>query len=317
VHGCPARAPARIALVGYGALGHAFATGFRAGRVADVRVFARERSDAAGVAALRDRLRTTGVHVCATVAEAVAGADAVVAAVPAGAAAEVAAACVPSLRAGAVYIDPSPLHPADKARLAALVDEAGAGYVDLAVLGTVAVSGAAVPCLAAGPGASRWREIVTPLGFAVTVVDGPAGRASLVKLLRSVYTKGRDALILEMVLAARRHGVDDIVLASIGGPGEQVPFPDLVHRVVTSLAVYAERRATELDAAAELVEEARLEPLMTSAGAARLRWLAALEPRAEFGGERPSDLDEVLAVIEALDAARSSSGSSADQAPRG
>ena len=50
MHGCPARAPARIALVGYGALGHAFATGFRAGRVADVRVFARERSDAAGVA---------------------------------------------------------------------------------------------------------------------------------------------------------------------------------------------------------------------------------------------------------------------------
>ena len=86
-------------------------------------------------------------------------------------------------------------------------------------------------------------------------LDGPPGRASLVKLLRSVYMKGRDALILEMLVAARRHGVEDAVLQSIGGPGEQVPFPDLASRVVRSLALYADRRSAELAAAAELLAD--------------------------------------------------------------
>jgi 3-hydroxyisobutyrate dehydrogenase-like beta-hydroxyacid dehydrogenase len=294
----------RFALVGFGALGQAFAEGLRRGDAAEVRVFARDRPDPDAARALRERLRAAGVRTCSSIEEAVGDADAVVAAVPAGAAAAVAAACAPRLPAGCVYVDPAPLHPAEKARLAALVGDAGGRYADVAVLGTVAVSGAAVRCLAAGPGASRWRELVAPRGFDVTAIDGPAGRASLVKLLRSVYMKGRDALILEMLLAARRHGVDHVVLHSIGGPGEQVPFPELARRVVTSLAVYAERRATELGAAAELVAEVDLEPLMADAGAARLRWLAEVAPREHFGGERPADLDAVLAAVEALDAAR-------------
>jgi 3-hydroxyisobutyrate dehydrogenase-like beta-hydroxyacid dehydrogenase len=290
----------RFAVIGFGALGHAFADGLRRAGAADIRVFARRRSDPVGAAALGERLRAVGARTCPTIHEAVSGADAVLAAVPAGAAAEVAAASAPSLRDGCLYVDPAPLHPDEKARLAALIETAGGHYADVAVLGTVAVSGATVPCLAAGPGARRWRDMIEPLGFDITAIDGPAGRASRVKLLRSVYMKGRDALILEMLVAARRHGVEDVVLASIGGPGERVPFPELAERVVTSLAVYSERRAAELDAAAELVAEARLEPLMTAAGAARLRWLSELAPRERFGGERPTDLGAVLAVIEAL-----------------
>jgi Domain of unknown function (DUF1932) len=93
------------------------------------------------------------------------------------------------------------------------------------------------------------------------------------------------------------------VLASIGGPGEQVPFPDLVARVLRSLAVYAGRRSAELEASAELLEGAGVEPLVTVAGAARLRWLADLGVRESFGGERPGDLEAVLMAIDAKDAA--------------
>ena len=143
-------------------------------------------------------------------------------------------------------------------------------------------------------------------------LDGPAGRASLVKLLRSVYMKGRDALILEMLVAARRHGVEDAVLQSIGGPGEQVPFPELASRVVRSLAVYAERRSAELAAAAELLAAVDVEPLMTDAGVARLRWLADFDVRARFGDERPDDMQEVLRMVDALgDSSRGARGANA------
>jgi 3-hydroxyisobutyrate dehydrogenase-like beta-hydroxyacid dehydrogenase len=296
--------PEPIAFVGFGALAEAFAAALRAAGAPDVRAYTRARRDPAAATALNGRLAAAGVRACATLDGAVAGAEVVVGAVPAAAARETAAACAPLLRAGCLYVDPSPQPPSVKSDLAALVGGAGADYVDVAVLGTVAMSGASVPLLAAGPGAERWAATVRPLGFVVTVVDGPAGSASQVKLLRSVYMKGRDALILEMVLAARRHGVEDAVVSSIGGPGEQVPFPDLVARVVTSLAVYAERRAVELDAAADLVSEAGVEPLVTRAGAARLRRLAALDLRERFGAERPEDMEEVLRAVEAHATAR-------------
>jgi hypothetical protein len=107
-----------------------------------------------------------------------------------------------------------------------------------------------------------------------------------------------------MLVAARRHGVEDAVLQSIGGPGEQVPFPELASRVVRSLAVYAERRSAELAAAAELLAVVDVEPQMTDAGVARLRWLADLDVRARIGGERPDDMEQVLQMVDALDAAR-------------
>ena len=293
-----------FAFVGFGALAEAFAMGLRDGGAVDVAAFARPCRDAgrpvpsgAGsrppgcAAALRSRRRPRAR-------------TSIVAAVPAAAAGEVAAACSSHLRSGALYVDPSPLPPTDKAELAAMLAAAGAQYADVAVMGTVAVDAHAVPMLAAGPGATRWAATVAPFGFRVSHVDGPPGRASLVKLLRSVYMKGRDALILEMLVAARRHGVEDAVLQSIGGPGEQVPFPELASRVVRSLALYAERRSAELTNAAELLADVDVEPLVTNAGAARLRWLADFDVRARFGDERPDDMQQVLRMVDALEAAR-------------
>ncbi|MEA2385235.1 MAG: hypothetical protein QOH72_5206 [Solirubrobacteraceae bacterium] len=300
--------PPRFALIGFGALAEALTTALRNGGAPAPAVYTRPRSDPDAAAALSRRLAAAGVETVRSAAEAAAAADVVVAAVPATGAVDVAAACAPGLRPGALYIDPTPLPPEQKLVLSELIASAGAEYADVAVLGTVAVSGAAVPMLASGSGAGRWADAGGRYGLRVSVLDGPAGRASLVKLLRSVYMKGRDALILEMVVSARRHGVEDAVIASIGGPGEQVPFPDLVARVLRSLAVYADRRSAELDAAAELVADAALDPLLTEAGAARLRWMADLGVREAFGAERPETADAVLSAIDALDAAGRSLG---------
>lgn len=225
-------------------------------------------------------------------------AECVIAAVPAAAQLEVARALAPSLAAGALYVDPSPLAPEAKQEVERAV--AGASYVDAAILGTAAADGFRVPFLASGPGAARFRELVEPFGLVVTVLDAPTGAATRVKLLRSVYMKGRDALILEMLLAARRYGVEDALVESVKGSGEQVPFPDLARRVMTALAIFAERRADELDASAEVLRAAGVEPLVAEAGAERLRRLAALGLREHFAGERPEDVAAVLDAIEAL-----------------
>jgi 3-hydroxyisobutyrate dehydrogenase-like beta-hydroxyacid dehydrogenase len=291
-----------VAFIGYGDFAHAIAGGLSEAGV-ELRAYVRPRPDPSGARARADRMRSAGVRAAESMADAVAGADVVIAAVPGSAGRDVAEACAEHLRHGQLYVDPTSCLPAAKAGTADLVGRSGAEYVDVAVLGTVVTAGAQVPMLAAGPGAARWKDEGTAAGLKITAMAGPAGDAALIKLLRTVYMKGRDALVLELLLAARRYGVDEAVLESIGGASEQVPFPKLAERVMCSLAVYAERRADELADAASLVREVGIEPLMAEAGESRLRQLAQSGLAARFGGERPHDLAEVLDALEATDPA--------------
>jgi 3-hydroxyisobutyrate dehydrogenase-like beta-hydroxyacid dehydrogenase len=296
----PADAPA-FGFIGFGALAASFAAGLRDAGVRDITAFTRTPSSSVATQALETRLAESGVHRRSSVEDLVVDRDVVIAAVPAEAAEAIAGQAVDFIQPRSLYVDPAPLAPSRKALLADMVATASADYADVAVLGTVAVEGHRVPMLAAGPGAARWVQLVGPLGFRVTELEGPSGRASMVKLLRSVYMKGRDALVLEMVLAAHRHGLEQAVLQTIGGPAEQVPFPELVDRVLRSVAVYADRRSAELRACAELVEQAGVQPMVTTAGAERLRWLADLDVRASFCGQRPDGMQAVLDAIDALD----------------
>lgn len=291
----------RFGFVGFGALAQAFAAGLADRGVREIAAYLRPSGDAASTQARAKRLGAAGVRSCSSVEELVASTDVVVSAVPAAAAVEVAERAVVRLAPGALYVDPAPLAPSQKLALAGRIGDVGGVYVDVAVLGTVNVDGHGVPMMAAGPGAARWAALAESYGFRVSVLDGAPGQASLVKLLRSVYMKGRDALILEMLVAAGRHGIADTVVASIGGAAEQVSFTELTTRVMGSLALYAERRSVELAASAELVAQAGLEPLVAAAGAARLQWMADLGVSEVFAGERPRDTDAVLRAIDRLD----------------
>lgn len=303
---------AKLAFIGFGELGTSLAEGLGRLPEAELQAYTRPRTQPAAAAALQQRLRAAGVRRCETAADAVRDATVVHSVVPAQASPSVVRECAPALGAGAYFVDFS-VAPVEAKRLGAdLVADAGALYVDAAVLGTVSTSGAAVPILASGTGAAGWQALVEPAGLQVEVLDARAGDATLVKLLRSVYMKGRDALIVEMMLAARRYGLDDRVAESIKGPGERVPFPALAERVLCALALHAERRGDELAASSELVRAAGVEPVMSRAGAEVLHAMAALGLRAEFGLERPSDSSQVLAAMSERTSPTTASGPTPD-----
>ena len=247
---------------------------------------------------MRERIESAGASQAGSLEDAVRGAACVLSVVPAGASAEVAERCLPLLDRGACFADLTAAAPEAKERAALAAAEAGVRYVDGAVLGTVAMSGHEVPIAAAGPGAAGFRDLVAPAGLRVEVVGDEPGQAARLKLIRSVYMKGRDALVLETMVAARRYGLEHAVAESIAGPGERVPFTDLAERVLKALAIHAGRRADELAASGELLREAGVDPVMAEAGAERLRRLAELGLREELGGERPEDAGAVLDAIE-------------------
>jgi 3-hydroxyisobutyrate dehydrogenase len=288
-----------VAILGFGDLGSALGARLAAGG-ADVRAWVREHEEPDRAAALAARMQVAGVRRANSAQEAVAGAAVVVAAVPAAAGAEVLAAALQGLEPHAVYADPAPLAPEAKAAAAERVAAAGGRYADVAVLGTTVTDGARVPMVASGPGSVALEQQLAPHGLHLHAIDGAAGQASLLKLVRSVYTKGRDALVLETLLAARRHGLEAQLLASLDGTGEHTTFPELAERILCSLAVSAGRRADELDASARVLESAAIDPVMARAGADRLRRLADAGVREHFHGERPGGLAEALATIDQL-----------------
>jgi 3-hydroxyisobutyrate dehydrogenase-like beta-hydroxyacid dehydrogenase len=289
-----------LALIGFGELGSALAGQLARSGAHEVRVYVRPRTDPAADERLERRIAQAGARRCNSLAETLTGCEAILSVVPAKDAPGVAERCAPLLGRGACYVDLSSSAVEEKKAGADLVTGVGASYVDGAVLGAVAASGAQAPILLSGSSARSFVELVSEDGLVLEVLDAPAGAATLVKLLRSVYMKGRDALVLEMMLAARRYGLQHVVASSIAGPGEQVPFSALAERVLCSLALHAERRAEELRASGEVVRAAGVEPRVTLAGAQVLSGLVELGLRERFAGERPSTGEEVLRLIESL-----------------
>ena len=287
-----------FAFIGFGELGASLAEGLGRSGAHPLVAYTRDPTRPEAAAALGERLRQTRTQLCTDLADAVSGASAVLSVVPADASLTITTAAAPLLVPGTYFVDFSAAPVADKEAGAALVAEADAQYVDAAVLGTVSTSGFEVPILASGPGAHGWQALVAPEGLRVEAIHGPAGDATLVKLLRSVYMKGRDALIVEMMLSARRYGLEQRVAQSIQGPGEQVPFPALADRVLCALAVHAERRAEELHASSEVVRAAGVEPLISEAGSEVLQAIADLGLRDTFLRDSSTDAHQVLTAID-------------------
>jgi len=263
--------PARVTVIGAGELGRALLRTLQEAGCRAPRVVGRPGTGDTW----RDSVVAAGGQPCATLAEAVDGAELVLVCVPARASSSVAAAAARSLAPGVVWADLASSSPDGKQACAQLIAAHGGRYVDGAVLGAVAAAGGRVPVLACGDGADLLAAWAPGLGLTVSTLDGPAGTAARVKLLRSVYLKGRDALIAEMNAAAEVFGLERVVAESIRGPGEEVAFPALAERVLASLAKHAERRADELSASSILLRSAGVAPLATEGSERRLRAWAA------------------------------------------
>ncbi len=113
------------------------------------------------------------------------------------------------------------------------------------------MGGAATPLLAAGPDAAAATAELAAIGAPVQVLPeaGP-GDAAALKLLRSILTKGIEALGVDCLAAAEALGVREqlpVVLADID-IGGLTPF---VEAVVGTHPLHAERRRHEVHRAGQ------------------------------------------------------------------
>jgi 3-hydroxyisobutyrate dehydrogenase len=198
----------------------------------------------------------TGVIVCKQIDRSLHSADLALSCVVGTKSLEVALAAFPYMRKGATFADLTTCDPADIRTAAALASERGLTYVDVAIMGAVAMDGVRTPLLCSGSRADEVAEVFQALGAPARVLTGSvAGEASALKMLRSIFFKGLEALAIETFLAAEQQGMTDQlyeVLADV----DSHPLRVTLECLVRTHLVHAPRRLREVKEAERLLHRA-------------------------------------------------------------
>jgi 3-hydroxyisobutyrate dehydrogenase-like beta-hydroxyacid dehydrogenase len=264
-----------ITFIGFGEVGQTFARGLLArGGVAlrahDI------RTDPMLANGPASRAAALGVPFGASAREMCAGADIVISAVTASETIAVADAASEFLQPGQFFLDVNSAAPTTKQKAAALVQPKGVRYVECAVMAPVLKPGLAVPILAGGPDAEAAAEIVNALGMDVTPVATEFGRASAMKLCRSIIIKGLEALMVDCAKASAEWQVTDTVFASLAATFPSIDWHALSANMQERVATHGVRRSAEMHEAAEMVAALGFNPeLITAIAEAQARGAAS------------------------------------------
>ncbi|HEX7693807.1 MAG TPA: DUF1932 domain-containing protein [Sphingomonas sp.] len=233
-----------IAFIGFGEAGQAFADGI------DRPVSAYDRKTYVGPTrrAKLDDYDRLGVRGALTNQAAVEGAGLILSLVTADKALAAARETARGIEPDALYCDMNSVAPQTKREAAAAIEQAGAHYIDVAVMAPVHPARRAVPLLVSAPEAERAARALEEIGFGnVRVIAGGVGTASAIKMIRSVMVKGIEALTAECVLAAEAAGVRDEVIASLDASWPGADWAKRADYNLDRMMVHGVRRAAEME----------------------------------------------------------------------
>jgi 3-hydroxyisobutyrate dehydrogenase-like beta-hydroxyacid dehydrogenase len=275
----------QIALIGYGEVGAILAEDLRAAGHS-VCAFDRKLASEAGNG-MRAHASRFEVHLGATVADALRGAELVISAVTASQAVPVAQSCAFAMASGmglgAYVLDFNSASPRAKTRAAALVDAAGGRYVEVAVMTSLPPYRIKVPLLLGGPHAQGLLPVLQDLGFAPKVVSDKLGVASATKMCRSIIIKGLEAMVIEGFTTARHYGVEDAVIASLHETYPGVDWEKQGAYLFQRVIEHGRRRSEEVMEVAQTVSEAGLSPYSATGTAQRQAQMADWAEDGVFG----------------------------------
>lgn len=275
----------RIGIVGYGEVGKIFGAGLRDRQgVSAVGAWDLKFANPELQAAEREHAVQAGLQPHESMRSLCESSDLVISAVTASNTLAVAREAAPWLRPGAMFLDLNSASPSVKQKCAALVDSAGAHYVEAGVMTSVPPYGIRVPMLLGGRKASKLEQALRGWGMDATTVSDRLGVASAIKMSRSVLIKGLEALVIESYATARAYGVEDHLLPTLQETFPSIDWSRQGAYFFSRVVQHGQRRAEEMRESANTVREAGFEPVMAAAIAAKQQWVADQAAAGVFDG---------------------------------
>lgn len=164
-----------------------------------------------------------------------------------------------------LFIDLSTAKPDVKKEISVIIENKKAKYVDVAVLGSVPVKKHLVPMMLSGSGAIQMMELFNSFSMDMQMISEEAGKASLVKLCRSIYMKGLAALSIEMTEVADAYGVKDLVYDSLAKSMDNDEFKVYTPRLINGTKKHLVRRTAEVEECLEIINKTGGDGFMTRA----------------------------------------------------
>jgi L-threonate 2-dehydrogenase len=140
------------------------------------------------------------------------GAEIVLSILPPGHALSFAEQMAPLLLAAArkpVFVDCNAVSPSTARQIGAVVAATGAPFIDASIIGLAPQPGRPGPHFYASGGSAARLQVLGQYGLDVTVLDGPVGAASALKMSYAGINKGLAAIAAAMILAASRSGATE------------------------------------------------------------------------------------------------------------
>ena len=245
-----------------------------------------------------ERVKKTGAVVRQSPADLADSADILVLAVPAQFTESAAGDLIPHLKAGQLLVDVTTAAPLVKKQLGEDCSYRKIMFADSPMLGPLIVDRHKVPIITCGSGAQRWHDEMRPFGMSIEVIEGSPGTATQIKLARSIFTKGFEALLVETFMFARKCGVESIVMDSIGKTLDKATFEQSANRYMASDLFHAARKAHEMKDAIDIMRSMGMTPMVGEGVVARMQHIADLDCGAKLKGIRPQSLTEICAAWE-------------------
>jgi 3-hydroxyisobutyrate dehydrogenase-like beta-hydroxyacid dehydrogenase len=289
-----------IALIGFGEAGQSIGRGLAGEPGAAVAAYD-VRFCGPDAPVLMAKAREAGVAPHPELARALDGAGIVLSAVVGSAAVEAGRAAASHLDAGQTYVDLNSVSPATKRAVERAVAASGAHFVEAAVMARVSPHAHRVPILLAGADAEAIAARLNAIGMRTEAVGNRVGQASANKMLRSIMIKGIEALLIECLVAARRCGIEERILDSVGETFPGVDWRKAATYHLGRTAIHGARRVTEMQEVAQTLGELELEPLLADAIAKRIGWAFERLRDTQWTQGEPGSYREILDAIEAAD----------------
>jgi 3-hydroxyisobutyrate dehydrogenase-like beta-hydroxyacid dehydrogenase len=198
------------------------------------------------------------------------------------------------MRKEQIYVDLNTVTPHLKEKMNCLVAQGGAEFIEIAILGTISSYGFKSPMLACGRKAQEFGDFLNSLGFSVKALSEKIGTASYMKMLRSIFAKGVESLLFEMLVAAEKCDLLEPVMDAIVNHMDNSSFLNIAETWVITNVRHAQRRADEMDHVIQTLKNLNMEPVMSMATQERLKRCAAMSLKEQFKDVTPKDYQSVI-----------------------
>jgi 3-hydroxyisobutyrate dehydrogenase-like beta-hydroxyacid dehydrogenase len=287
----------KLGFIGFGEAAFNIASGLRGEGLTGIIAYDKHWKDSPAAELIGKRAAEAQVELVPSQQALIERSEMVVSAVSADMALPLARASQPFLKADQVYVDINATSPMTKEEVDRVIAPV-ALFVDCAVMGPVPTYRHKVPVAVSGPGARRFCDTMTPYGMAITCMDAPAGSASASKMFRSIFMKGFVTLLIEMLTAAHRYGVEDDVLESVKETLTAGPLLEVINGLVGRGVIHSERREHEMDEVIATLDTLQVDAIMSKATKAKLHWVTELGLKAHFKGVPPKDYHQIFAALD-------------------